>query len=116
MDTTSNDSKWHSSDLHDTEYATDKSRTRYQILPLDYCYAGMGNRDIIFGIRDYLWYYTELYFDSASDLCLIVRIYFYRVKLRWKLHRIYNVQPLKKRSGNGVWYAFNHLFQSSRGI
>ena len=116
MDTTSSDSKWHSSDLQHTEYATNQSQTRYQILPLDYSYAGMGNRDIIFGIRDNLWYYTELYFDSASDICLIVGFYIFRDKLRCKLHGLYNVQSLEKRYGSGVWYSFGPVFRASRGI
>ena len=108
--------RWHIGDAHHFAYIPDESRQRCDILALDHYYAGLGNRDIIFGIRGYLQYYAELYSDSASNLCLTVRLYFYRVKLHWKLHRICNVQPLKKRYGNGVWYAFSHLFQSSRGI
>ena len=99
--------------MYDFGFIADEDESRYELLALVCCYAGVVNQDIILGIRSYLCYYTDLFCDCGSDLCLTIGFYFYRINVFGVLYRLWNVQSDEKHYGTCGWSAFNPILRGT---
>ena len=105
--------KWHIGHVFHTGFIPDEDQSRCELLALDCYFTGVVNQDIILGIRSYLCYYTDLFCDGGSDLCLTLGFYFYRINVFGVWYRLWNVQSDEKHYGTCGWYAFNPILRGT---